>query len=221
LVLSKSFIVPQLAANPACLLQWAGCHSYAFFKPTFIPTNPMKRSLLIIILALCLTFPSRAQKLRNLFEQSKLYNVPTLSPDATCAIPLRYLGLKNSGYSLLVKVRLPGDATYYTIPGVLPTGDSFGCRLKIGTRQSGDTLFLTHRGGQSAVRLEEMLVLSYHTRHRAFPGRPQREFTNLIVNSYYDERTQRSKGARVPSAADIRRERIISLRSRGFGEDPR
>ena len=182
----------------------------------------MKHSFFTITLALCLTLPGRAQqKPRNLFDQSKLFNVPLLAPEATCAIPLHYIGLKKSGYILLLKVRLPGDSIYYTIPGVLPTGDSFGYRVKTGNRQSGDTLFLTHRSGQSAIRLEEVLVLSSHPKNRLFSGRPQRYFESLIVNSYYDERTQRSKGARVPPAADIRRERVVLLRSRGFEEDPR
>ena len=128
--------------------------------------------------------------------QSRLFHIPPLAPDSCYVLPLNHIGLKLNHYSVLVKVRLPGDTTFYTLPGVLPTGDAFGFLLKAGRKGQTDTLRVIHRGGMQPVELAEIWVQAFHKNDhllydRQIFGKPDRGFAKAVLSSYYDQHTLR------------------------------
>lgn len=144
----------------------------------------------------CLSLPGKAQ---HAFYSYSLFTLPPLAPDTTLAIPLGYSGQKKAHYSVLVRVRLPGDTLFHTIPGLLPTGDSFSFRLKDGYRRQCDTLYVTRRGGVIAVELAEILILTFNKDDRLLRARQDHGFTKAVLARYYDARTKRSAGVETTS----------------------
>ncbi|WP_247231711.1 hypothetical protein [Telluribacter sp. SYSU D00476] len=165
----------------------------------------MKTCLRTLLVACCVTLGSlnaygQTPPQAAPFLTYHLVNVPPLAPDDAYVVPMRKMGLNRSSYSVLLKVRLPGDSVYYTIPGVLPTGDSFGFRMKTGKGRSSDTLYVIRRGGESPVQLEEIYVLAFHPIDRLVSTYPKRDFDELIVTSYYDAHTRRSTSRKTGDA---------------------
>lgn len=133
---------------------------------------------------------------QSAFGQPRIFVAPLLPPDTKYAIPLNYYGYDKNHYSVLVKVRLPGDSIYYTVPGTLPTGDVIGFLHKAGRKEKTDTLYIIHRGGKSAVQLEEIWFRAFHKSDhlmydRQIFGKPDRDFTRAVITNYYDDRTPR------------------------------
>ncbi len=138
---------------------------------------------------------------QSTFGQPSIFDAPLLPPDTRYAIPLNYYGYDKNHYSVLVKVRLPGDSIFYTLPGTLPTGDVIGFLHKAGRNKNTDTLYIIHRGGESAVKLEEIWFRAFHKSDhlmydRPIFGKPDRDFTREVITNYYDDRTPRGTLAR-------------------------
>ncbi len=128
--------------------------------------------------------------------QISVYSAPSLAPGERYAIPLSLYGYKKAHYSVLVKVRLQGDAIYYTVPGQLPRGHSLSFVHKAGKKEQGDTLFIICRRGGRPVELAEILVQAFHRSDcllsdRLIFGKPDRGFTKAVVGGYYDDQTLR------------------------------
>lgn len=139
---------------------------------------------------------------QSTFGQIGIFNIPALAPGECFVIPLSHYGYKKNHYSVLVKVRLPDDPIYYTVPGTLPTGNALGFLHKAGKKRQGDTLYVIHRDGESAVELEEILVVVFHKddhllSDRLIFGKPDRGFTRSVITNYYDDHTLRGSLVRV------------------------
>lgn len=139
---------------------------------------------------------------QSTFGQIGIFNIPALAPGARYVIPLSDYGYNKSHYSVLVKVRLPGDMIYYTVPGTLPTGNAISFLHKAARKRQGDTLYVIHREGKSAIRLEEIWVMVFHKNDhlmydRLIFGKPDRDFTRAVITNYYDDRTPRGTQVRV------------------------
>ena len=120
------------------------------------------------------------------------FDMPEFAPGASRMIALNKIGLTGSNYSVLIKARLPNDTLFYTIPGHFPSGESFGYRLKVGqSKTQTDTLVFYYREGEHSIKLEEVIVYFFNQKDRLVSRRPERNFTKVVLRSYYDQRTRR------------------------------
>ncbi|GAB3172551.1 hypothetical protein [Telluribacter humicola] len=169
----------------------------------------MKTRILSLLVACCATLgylPTYAQSHFLTFYLSK---VPPLAPGGTYAVALSDIGLHKPGFSVLLKVRLPQDSVYYTIPGVLPTGDSFGSKVKTGKGTRSDTLYIIHREGESTLQVEEVLVMAFYPIDRMSTASSRREYAKAVLNSYYDKNTKRT--ARRETAEQLSENKLPDL----------
>ncbi len=126
---------------------------------------------------------------QSLILKHRIFDPPLLSSQSGFTMALSQMGFKKTNYSVLVKVRLPGDSVYYTIPGVVPTGQSLGVLLKVGPKYGSDTLHVFSRDVDRPLRVEEINVMAFHPKDRVKPGRPDRDFTKAVLTGYFDANT--------------------------------
>ena len=100
------------------------------------------------------------------------------------SIPLRKYGLRKSNYAVLIKVRIEGHLAEYHIPGSLPNGDSFGFKLKAGTRKHGDTLIITRRSGHGRIAFSKISILAYKRLNNWPLVRNDKAFRKFFITTY-------------------------------------
>lgn len=122
--------------------------------------------------------------LRNIMFDSTSGNV--------YVIPLRKYGLKKSNYAVMVNAFLKGDSTSFHIPGRLKNGDSFGFRLKVGNRRSGDTLTIVRRTGNQRVVFSKITVMAFRGNNALGLIRYNRAFADFLLNRYFRSKSQPS-----------------------------
>ncbi len=162
------------------------------------PFRPhLPSALLMVLLSLALLRPLRAQQSygSNVPQGSRL-NIGQVVLDSVSPHPyvlaLKNVGVARTRQTVLLKVRPAGDSLYYTLPGRLPGGNSFGVVLIRGNRYSGDSLCLVRRSGTQTVRLTDVHLLTFHYKDRLLLPWPDRKFNEALLASYFDSRTMRS-----------------------------
>lgn len=161
-------------------------------------------TLILTAVAILYSLTGHAQ---NRIYPHRIFDVPSFEPDAHYAQPIGVYVPKRSSYSVLLKVRLPGDTVYYTLPGVLPTGDSFSFKIKAGKSRRSDTLYLIRRGGVLPVQLYEVCMYVISHKGRPVLSQSNADYSNTVLMSFYDQRTRQGAGhARdfLPPAATTR-----------------
>ena len=113
-----------------------------------------------------------------------IHNTTFDSANVHIAISLKYFGLQKFNYSVLVKVRLLGDSSFYSIPGILPSGDSFKFLQKSGNRTYGDTLIVTRRNGAEPLVLSEIIIFAFRRNTNTGVLKENRAFTKFILSNY-------------------------------------
>ena len=148
-----------------------------------------------IIAILCLLGEMGPCNAQSVFESGdirgyklSIYNVAFDTTTARVAIPLKYYGLRKFNYSVLVKVRLRGDTSFYSIPGILPSGDSFKFLQKSGNRTHGDTLVITRRNGDKPIVVSEIRIFAFRRNNKQGILKENHAFTKFILENYVGRR---------------------------------
>lgn len=89
---------------------------------------------------------------------------------------------KKSRYSVWVKVRLPDDSTFYTLPQTLPSGDSFGVQLHVDAQNHRDTLEIFRRTGEKKSSFAEVKILAFASQRRNGYSRYERGFAEFVLH---------------------------------------
>ena len=89
---------------------------------------------------------------------------------------------KKSRYSVWVKVRLPNDSTFYTLPQTLPSGDSFGVQLQVDIQSHRDTLEIFRRMGEGRLSFAEVKILAFASQRKHSRIRYERGFAEFVLH---------------------------------------
>jgi len=139
----------------------------------------------IMILAASLLFAVSAAVAQSQYPNDRhrgyKLRLPPQPVTDTLRIPLaRYLP-GETHYVVIARIKLPNDSLLYTLPGLLPTGDSFGVKLLNGHRSRSDTLVIYRRDGTASDCFDEINILAFSSPFQRENWRYDRSFATYLV----------------------------------------
>ncbi len=137
--------------------------------------------LLITIFSIC----SLASHAQSTYQSDDInayqLRLSDLVVGESCKIALHDYLPKKSRYSVWVKVRLPDDSTFYTLPQTLPSGDSFGVQLQVDAQNHRDTLEIFRRAGEGNLSFAEVQILAFTSQSKHSRIRYERGFAEFVL----------------------------------------